>query len=81
MHPFLKLIVLKQNYITNIEIQSKTVHIVFGYDLLLQSLYCSPVEKYGTHEQKVKHLAPFASGASLGCFALSEPGNGSDAGQ
>lgn len=49
--------------------------------LLLQSLYCGPVEKYGTHEQKVKHLAPFASGASLGCFALSEPGNGSDAGQ
>lgn len=45
-----------------------------------QSLYCAPVEKFGTPEQKAEHLAPFASGASLGCFALSEPGNGSDAG-
>ncbi|CAN0398574.1 unnamed protein product, partial [Hapterophycus canaliculatus] len=44
------------------------------------SLYCAPIEKFGNPEQKAEHLAPFASGASLGCFALSEPGNGSDAG-
>ncbi|CAM9583666.1 unnamed protein product [Ascophyllum nodosum] len=44
------------------------------------SLYCGPLEKYGTAEQRAQHLAPFASGAHLGCFALSEPGNGSDAG-
>jgi hypothetical protein len=44
------------------------------------SLYCAPVEKFATHEQKLDHLAPFASGEKLGAFALSEPGNGSDAG-
>ncbi|KAG5176483.1 acyl-CoA dehydrogenase [Tribonema minus] len=44
------------------------------------SLYCAPVEKHGTPEQKEEWLAPFASGQKLGCFALSEPGNGSDAG-
>jgi butyryl-CoA dehydrogenase len=44
------------------------------------SLYCAPVEKFGSHEQKLEHLAPFASGQKLGAFALSEPGNGSDAG-
>lgn len=44
------------------------------------SLYCDPVSKYATAEQKKVWLAPFASGEKLGCFALSEPGNGSDAG-
>ncbi len=44
------------------------------------SLYCDPVAKFATAEQKKTWLAPFASGARLGCFALSEPGNGSDAG-
>lgn len=44
------------------------------------SLYCDPVSKYATPEQKKVWLAPFASGEKLGCFALSEPGNGSDAG-
>lgn len=44
------------------------------------SLYCAPVEKYGTEEQKAKFLTPCASGQQLGCFMLSEPGNGSDAG-
>eukprot|EP00126_Sphaerothecum_destruens_P007261 Sdes_comp19768_c0_seq2m11820 len=44
------------------------------------SLYCSPVLAYGTEEQKAKWLTPFAKGKKLGCFALSEPGNGSDAG-
>ncbi len=44
------------------------------------SLYCDPVSKYANAEQKKTFLAPFASGEKLGCFALSEPGNGSDAG-
>jgi len=43
------------------------------------SLYCDPVLKFGTEEQKLRWLAPFASGEQLGCFGLSEPGNGSDA--
>ena len=43
------------------------------------SLYCDPVNKFATEEQKVEWLTPFASGEKLGCFGLSEPGNGSDA--
>jgi butyryl-CoA dehydrogenase len=43
------------------------------------SLFCYPILKYGTEEQKKSYLTPFASGKKLGCFALSEPGNGSDA--
>jgi butyryl-CoA dehydrogenase len=44
------------------------------------SLYCDPVQKYGTEEQKQRFLAPFASGRRLGCFCLTEPEAGSDAG-
>jgi butyryl-CoA dehydrogenase len=44
------------------------------------SLYCAPVNKYGTEEQKHQYLTPVASGEVPGCFMLSEPGNGSDAG-
>ena len=44
------------------------------------SLYCAPVETWGSDEQKTKFLTPAASGQVLGCFMLSEPGNGSDAG-
>jgi len=42
------------------------------------SLYCDPVANFGTEEQKQQWLVPFASGQKLGCFGLSEPGNGSD---
>mmetsp|Transcript_30762 Transcript_30762/g.82425 ORF Transcript_30762/g.82425 Transcript_30762/m.82425 type:complete len:406 (+) Transcript_30762:256-1473(+) len=44
------------------------------------SLYGDPVAKFGNAQQKEEFLKPFASGQKLGCFALSEPGNGSDAG-
>jgi len=44
------------------------------------SLYCDPVSKFGTPAQKAEFMTDFASGKKLGCFALSEPGNGSDAG-
>ena len=41
------------------------------------TLYSYPVEKFGTHEQKQEFLTPTPSGEKLGCFGLSEPGNGS----
>jgi len=44
------------------------------------SLYCDPLWKFGSPAQKKSFLEPFAAGRQLGCFALSEPGNGSDAG-
>jgi butyryl-CoA dehydrogenase len=43
------------------------------------SLYCDPILKFGTDEQKREWLAPFARGEKLGCYALSEPSSGSDA--
>ncbi len=43
------------------------------------SLYCDPVMKYGTDEQKKEFLTPFASGKKIGAFALTEPMSGSDA--
>eukprot|EP00596_Hydrurales_sp_CCMP1899_P001103 CAMPEP_0119039570 /NCGR_PEP_ID=MMETSP1177-20130426/9130_1 /TAXON_ID=2985 /ORGANISM="Ochromonas sp, Strain CCMP1899" /LENGTH=297 /DNA_ID=CAMNT_0007003627 /DNA_START=443 /DNA_END=1336 /DNA_ORIENTATION=- len=43
------------------------------------SLFCGPLENYGTPEQMEQFLRPCASGEKLGCFMLSEPGNGSDA--
>ncbi len=43
------------------------------------SLYCDPVMKFGTDEQKREFLVPFARGEKLGCFGLTEPEAGSDA--
>ena len=43
------------------------------------SLYCDPVYKYGTDEQRARFLKPVAAGHALGCFALTEPEAGSDA--
>jgi len=42
------------------------------------SLYCFPVLKYGTDEQKKKYLYPCASGEAIGCYGLTEAGAGSD---
>ena len=43
------------------------------------SLVCDPIELFGSEEQKEEFLRPLASGETLGCFALTEPGAGSDA--
>ncbi|CAJ1069982.1 short-chain specific acyl-CoA dehydrogenase%2C mitochondrial [Xyrichtys novacula] len=44
------------------------------------SLYIGPILKNGTEEQMKEWITPFTTGEKVGCFALSEPGNGSDAG-
>lgn len=44
------------------------------------SLYLGPLKYFGTQAQKEAWIAPFVDGERLGCFCLSEPGNGSDAG-
>lgn len=42
------------------------------------SLVCDPLLKFGSEEQKQEFLKPLAAGGKLGCFALTEPGAGSD---
>ena len=43
------------------------------------SLYCDPIHRFGTEEQKKKFLLPFARGEKIGCYALTEPQAGSNA--
>jgi len=44
------------------------------------SLYLGPLKGFANDEQAEKYIKPFVTGEKIGCFALSEPGNGSDAG-
>ncbi len=44
------------------------------------SLVCWPILAYGNQVQKEKYLPDLASGRKLGCYALTEPNAGSDAG-
>jgi len=44
------------------------------------SLWMAPVLNFGTQEQKETFIPETLTGDWLGCFMLSEPGNGSDAG-
>jgi glutaryl-CoA dehydrogenase len=44
------------------------------------SLVMYPIHAYGTEEQKQRWLPKLATGEWLGCFGLTEPGYGSDAG-
>ena len=43
------------------------------------SLYCDPLYRFGSEEQKKTFLAPFARGERIGCYALTEPQAGSNA--
>lgn len=43
------------------------------------SLFCDPIHRFGTKEQKNKFLLPFARGEKIGCYALTEPQAGSNA--
>ena len=43
------------------------------------SLFCDPIHRYGTEEQKKRFLLPFTRGVKIGCYALTEPQAGSNA--
>jgi len=43
------------------------------------SLGTNPIKLFGTEEQKQKYLPKLCTGETLGCWALTEPGTGSDA--
>ncbi len=44
------------------------------------SVVCGPLNAFGSDAQKEKYLKPLARGEALGCFCLTEPHVGSDAG-
>jgi glutaryl-CoA dehydrogenase len=44
------------------------------------SLVMGPIHDFGTEEQKKKYLPKLATGEWIGCFGLTEPDHGSDAG-
>jgi alkylation response protein AidB-like acyl-CoA dehydrogenase len=44
------------------------------------SLSVDPILNFGSEEQKRKYLPKMATGEWIGCFSLTEPGSGSDAG-
>ncbi len=44
------------------------------------SLVMHPIHEYGSEEQRRKYLPPLAAGELIGCFGLTEPDHGSDAG-
>ena len=44
------------------------------------SVVCGPINGFGTDAQKERFLVPLARGEALGCFCLTEPHVGSDAG-
>ncbi|MFZ4525515.1 MAG: acyl-CoA dehydrogenase family protein [Chlorobium sp.] len=44
------------------------------------SLCCNPIYAYGTEEQKLQWLPDLLTGQKIGCFLLTEPDAGSDAG-
>jgi alkylation response protein AidB-like acyl-CoA dehydrogenase len=43
------------------------------------SLFCDPIHRFGSEDQKKKFLQPFARGEKIGCYALTEPQAGSNA--
>jgi butyryl-CoA dehydrogenase len=43
------------------------------------SLFCDPVHRFGSDEQKKHFLTPFLRGEKIGCYALTEPQAGSNA--
>jgi len=43
------------------------------------SLYCDPIHRFGTPDQKKKFLSPYLRGEKIGCYALTEPQAGSNA--
>lgn len=44
------------------------------------TLYLGPLMSDGNAKQQLDFVKPYVDGNKIGCFGLSEPGNGSDAG-
>ncbi|HVU76153.1 MAG TPA: acyl-CoA dehydrogenase family protein [Gaiellaceae bacterium] len=52
-----------------------------GVTVAVHTSACTlPILQFGSDEQKERYVPPLARGEGIGCFALTEPGSGSDAG-
>jgi alkylation response protein AidB-like acyl-CoA dehydrogenase len=52
-----------------------------GVTVAVHTSACTlPILRFGTDEQRARFVPPLARGEGVGCFALTEPGSGSDAG-
>jgi alkylation response protein AidB-like acyl-CoA dehydrogenase len=52
-----------------------------GVTVAVHTSACTlPILQFGTDEQRTRFVPPLAHGEGVGCFALTEPGSGSDAG-
>ena len=52
-----------------------------GVTVAVHTSACTlPILAFGTDEQSAQFVPPLARGEAIGCFALTEPGAGSDAG-
>jgi alkylation response protein AidB-like acyl-CoA dehydrogenase len=52
-----------------------------GVTVAVHTSACTlPLLEFGTEEQRSRFVPPLARGEQIGCFALTEPGSGSDAG-
>ncbi|MFL5981505.1 MAG: acyl-CoA dehydrogenase family protein [Gaiellaceae bacterium] len=52
-----------------------------GVTVAVHTSACTlPILRFGTDEQRARFVPPLARGEGIGCFALTEPGSGSDAG-
>jgi glutaryl-CoA dehydrogenase len=71
------------NYVAYGLIAREVERVDSGYRSMMSvqsSLVMLPIHQFGTEAQKQKYLPKLARGESIGCFGLTEPNHGSDAG-
>jgi butyryl-CoA dehydrogenase len=68
------------SYVTALEEVSKAWASLGTIMSVNNSLVCGPIWRFGTAAQKKRYLPLLARGEWLGCYALTEPSAGSDAG-
>jgi glutaryl-CoA dehydrogenase len=71
------------NYVAYGLIAREVERVDSGYRSMMSvqsSLVMLPIHHFGTEAQKQKYLPKLARGESIGCFGLTEPNHGSDAG-
>jgi alkylation response protein AidB-like acyl-CoA dehydrogenase len=68
-------------YVLMMEELGRADSAVRGIASVSLGLVATPIASHGTDEQKRQWLRPLAEGETLGCFGLTEPDTGSDAGQ